>query len=73
MGQFLELSISLLKNFNKGNNSNLCNPGGPLAHSALSSLPTRKSKLELRKDFPFPFGIEFYHMQTSASQMSLYS
>ena len=52
-------SISLLKNFDKGNNSTLCNPSGPLVRSALSSLPTRKSKF--RKDFPFPFGIEVYH------------
>ena len=57
--QFVELSISLLKNFDKGNNSTLCNPSGPLACSALSSLPTRKSKLKLRKDYPFPFGINF--------------
>ena len=62
--QSLELSISLLKNFKKDNNSNLPDPSGPLERSAPSSLPTRtlaaSPACKHRNDDPFTFGIEVY-------------
>ena len=40
--QFPELSVSLSKNFKKGNGRNLPDPSGPLARSAPSLLPTTR-------------------------------